>query len=87
MKTAEELLRRLLGPHFYTNGNNLVWSYLEGTGIADVDPELALDLREWLGAEKNPQPAPVQAGPERDEWEDFTGPGEFDDEPDERSLA
>lgn len=53
MKTAEDLLRRLLELHFYTDGTDLVWSYIEGTGIADVEPELARDLQEWLGAQNN----------------------------------
>ena len=54
MRTAEDLLRRLLEDHFNPSCAEFHWSYIEGTSLAEVDPDLARDLDEWLSAQKNP---------------------------------
>lgn len=54
MRTADELLRRLLD-NFNSDGDLFVWTYAEGTALADVDPDLARDLAAWR-APSTPQP-------------------------------
>ena len=56
--TAEELLSRLLD-HFDADGGQFVWGYIESTGVADIDPDLARDLDIWYAQRAK---SPVQHG-------------------------
>ena len=55
MKTADELLRRLLEEFFA--GDRFQWSYQEGYSLADVNPDLARDLAAWRALRTTQPPA------------------------------